>query len=137
MSNYLKTLEFQDVETMYKVLFAAKLALEPDVWKKATNESWIDDGEFVLWTESENYRPVEYLWNYVVNDFPWCDVEDEMEEPEESVIDMPIYGDEACNEHSTTSRVDHLVTMPDLEFEHELYSGNINTFLSSYKGEAA
>lgn len=127
MSNYLKTIEFDDVETMHAVLFAAKLALDEDVWRKASTDAFVDDGEFVIWTEAERYKPVEKLWSFIFDDFDWA--ETDIDEPDQSEIEISEYFEDCAITHNTTSRVDRIVILPSIEFEHNLYQGDIDRFV--------
>lgn len=127
MSNYLKTIEFEDHETMHAVLLAAKLALDPDVWRKARTDAFIDEDELTIWTEADNYKPVEALWNYIFNEFDWSEAD--ASEPDESEIEISEYFEDCAITHNTTSRVDHLVEFPSMEFDHNLYQGDIDRFI--------
>ena len=127
MSNYLKTIEFDDVETMHAVLFAAKLAIDPEVWRKTVNEAFVDEEELIIWTESENYRPVEALWGYIFGIFDWG--EEDLREPDQSEIEISEYFEDCAITHNTTSRVDANVELPSIEFEHRFYQGDIDRFV--------
>ena len=127
MSNYLKTIEFDDAEIMHAVLLAAKLAIDPDVWRKARTDAFVDEDELTVWTEAENYKPVEKLWDYIFNEFDWSEAD--MSEPEESEIEISEYFEDCAITHNTTSRVDELVELPSIEFDHRFYQGNIDRFI--------
>jgi hypothetical protein len=127
MSNYLKTIEFDDVETMHTVLLAAKLAIDPDVWKKARTDAFVDEDEMTIWTEADNYKPVERLWDFIFNDFDWAEAD--IREPDQSEIEISEYFEDCAITHNTTSRIDHLVELPSIEFEHNLYNGNLDRFV--------
>ena len=127
MSNYLKTIEFDNSEVIYQVLLAAKLALDPDVWRKAVGDVFIDEEQDLLWTESENYKPVEKLWSFIFDDFDWSEAD--IREPDQSEIEISEYFEDCAITHNTTSRVDQLVELPSIEFEHNLYQGNIDRFV--------
>ena len=127
MSNYLKTLEFEDAETMHAVLFAAKLALDEDVWRKAVSDAFVDDDEFVIWTEADNYKPVEKLWDYILNGFDWAEAD--LRDPDQSEIEISEYFEDCAITHNTTSRVDRMVELPDIQFDHNLYQGDIDRFI--------
>ena len=127
MSNYLKTIEFEDSETMHAVLLAAKLAIDPDVWRKASTDAFVDDDELVIWTEAERYKPVEKLWDYIFNDFDWSEAD--MSEPDQSEIEISEYFEDCAITHNTTRRVDTNVELPSIEFDHRFYQGNIDRFI--------
>lgn len=127
MSNYLKTIEFDDAETMHAVLLAAKLSIEPDVWRKINSDVYVDDDELVIWTESDGYKPVAVLWDYIYNQFDWAEAD--MSEPEESEIEISEYFEDSAITHNTTTRIDQLVELPSIEFDHRLYQGDINRFI--------
>lgn len=127
MSNYLKTIEFNDSESMRTVLVAAKLAIEPDVWRKINSDVHIDEDELTVWTEADHYRPVEQLWSFVFEDFDWGECE--FEEPEQTEIQLSEYFEDAAETFDVTQRVDQLIEYPNLEFSHGLYNGDINRYL--------
>lgn len=127
MSNYLKTIEFEDHETMHAVLLAAKLALDPDVWRKAVGDAFVDGDELTVWTEAERYKPVEKLWSFIFDDFDWGEVD--MSEPDQSEIEVSEYFEDCAITHNTTSRIDRLVDLPSIEFDHRFYQGNIDLFI--------
>ena len=127
MSNYLKTIEFEDAEIMHTVLLAAKLALEPDVWRKAATDTFVDEDELTVWTEADNYKPVEKLWSFIFDDFDWAEAD--LREPDQSEIEISEYFEDSAITHNTTSRVDRLVQLPDIQFDHNLYQGNIDRFV--------
>ena len=127
MSNYLKTIEFEDHETMHAVLLAAKLAIEPDVWRKAVGDAFVDGDELTVWTEAERYKPVEKLWSFIFDDFDWGEAD--MREPDQSEIEVSEYFEDCAITHNTTSRVDANVELPSIEFDHRFYQGDIDRFI--------
>jgi hypothetical protein len=135
MSNYLKTIEFEDSEIMGTVLLAAKLALDPDVWRKIKTDVFVDDDEAVVWTEADSYKPVIVLWDYIYNTFDWDDIGVDM--PEESEIELSEYFEDNAVTHNTTSRMDALLEAPSFEFEHNLYAGNIDSFVGGVREQVA
>ena len=135
MSNYLRTMEFEDSATMRIVLIAAKLAIDPDVWRKINSDVYVDEDEAVLWTETDNYKPVLKLWDYIYNDFDWSEAD--MNEPDGSEIEVSEYFEDNAITHDTTTTIDQLVDLPSIEFEHRLYQGSLNNFIGGEHEQVA
>jgi hypothetical protein len=129
MANYLKAATFDNNPDLVAALLAAKLSMTADQWGELRHDLHVDDDELTVWTEVENWKPLNRFWEFLENN-----IESDIEWSE---IELAEYAEDVCVTHCTSSAVDNNVDFPSFEFDITFYAQPVDKFLAEQQGEVA
>lgn len=142
MYNYLTAATFQENEHMIGALVKAKLAFDQKEWNKVRIRVFVDEDNLTIWSDSDSSAVNElFHWIDINIDATTIDegTDDEQYiEVEFSKVNLSAYAEDICDEYEVNDLIANSIGFPALEFEHDLYNGDLETYMREYaQGEAA